>query len=224
MMKATELIEENNQKRKQLNEENLFYYEEMLVYLRLSYQKSEQATEEILTELLDHLLTAQDQGRTAEDVFGGNPKQYADEIVGELPKMLTKERFTFINIGILSFLSAGIFATSTINLVLFYFFEIGELYRVTHLPSILIEGILSILFAFLFVWVIVHYLRWTTFKKIHKVKEFFILWLLSIITLGMVVVIYLFFPDFGIAIDIPYWVLLFASLGLFLINWRLLKK
>lgn len=223
-MHVKELIEENNQKRKLLNEDNLFYYEEMLVYLRLSYQKSEQATEEILTELLDHLLTAQDQGRTAVDVFGDNPKQYADEIVGELPKMVTKERLTFISTVILSFLAAIIFANSTIRLVIFYFFGNGELYRITYLPSILIQGILSILFAFLYLWLIVQYLRWGAFKKIHQVKEFFIVWLLSTIMLGLLLAIYLFFPDFGIAINIPYWLLLFASLGLFLINWRLLKK
>lgn len=223
-MLVKELIEENNQKRKQLNEENLYYYEEMLVYIRLSYQKSEQATEEILAELLDHLLTAQEQGRTAEDVFGDNPKQYAEEIVGELPNMVTKERFTLASIGIFSFLSAVIFATSIINLVLFYFFGIVESYSQVYHLSILLQGILSTSLALLSIWVIIEYLRWAAFKKIHKVKEFFILWLMGSITLGMILVVFIFIPDFGIAINIPYWFLLISSLGLFVINWRLYKK
>ncbi|WP_117160935.1 DUF1129 family protein [Paraliobacillus sp. X-1268] len=223
-MHVKELIEENNQKRKQLNKENLYYYEEMLVYIRLSFDKSEQATEEILTELLDHLLTAQEHGRSVEDIFGDNPKQYADEIVGELPKMVTKERITFVSTGILSFLAALIFASSIIRVVLFYIFGIGEALRTTYLPSILIQGILSVLLALLFIWLCVQYLRWSAFKKIHKVKEFFILWLVGTISISTLFAVFFLIPDFGIPINIPYWVLLIASLGLFLINWRLLKK
>lgn len=78
-MNAEELIQINNEKRKELTKENKEYYEDMLVYVRLSYDKSEQETEEILTELLDHLVEAQEEGTTAKDVFGQEPKKYADE-------------------------------------------------------------------------------------------------------------------------------------------------
>lgn len=64
-MNSQELIKLNNKKREKLNEENLKYYEDMLVYLRLSFLKSEQETEELLNELLDHLLEAQEEGKTS---------------------------------------------------------------------------------------------------------------------------------------------------------------
>ena len=63
-MNAEQLAELNFEKRKELTKENLKYYEDMLLYIRLSYDKSEQETEEILSELLDHLLEAQKEGRT----------------------------------------------------------------------------------------------------------------------------------------------------------------
>ncbi|WP_347862474.1 hypothetical protein U0355_04750 [Salimicrobium sp. PL1-032A] len=58
-MQKKEMIKSNNEKRKELTEENREYYEDMLLYIRLSYSKSEQDMEEVLAELLDHLLEAQ---------------------------------------------------------------------------------------------------------------------------------------------------------------------
>lgn len=72
-MNSQELIKLNNKKREKLNEENLKYYEDMLVYLRLSFLKSEQETEELLNELLDHLLEAQEEGKDFTEVFGDDP-------------------------------------------------------------------------------------------------------------------------------------------------------
>ena len=74
-MNVKEMVELNNQRRKLLTKENLKYYEDMLVYIRLSYDKSDQEIEEVLLELLDHLLEAQKEGRTAKEVFGRNPKK-----------------------------------------------------------------------------------------------------------------------------------------------------
>jgi hypothetical protein len=61
-MTAEEMIQVNNERRKQLNEENRKYYENMLVYLRLS-SIPEKKTEELLLEMLDHLLIAQEERR-----------------------------------------------------------------------------------------------------------------------------------------------------------------
>ncbi|GMG61557.1 hypothetical protein TEHAB4_13040 [Tetragenococcus halophilus] len=90
-MDAEELVQLNNEKRKQLSQENKKYYEDMLIYIRTSYNTSDQEMEEILVELLDHLIEAQAEGKTAKDVFGKQPKKYANEILGELPKGVTKK-------------------------------------------------------------------------------------------------------------------------------------
>lgn len=74
------MIAINNERRKQLSKENRAYYEDMLVYLRTSRIPTKKS-EELLLEMLDHLLTAQEEGKTAEDVFGTEPKAYCEEIV-----------------------------------------------------------------------------------------------------------------------------------------------
>ena len=58
-MKAKQLIEENNRKREQLTPENEKYYGDMLIYIRLQLSLSEQQSEEVLMEMLDHLLDGQ---------------------------------------------------------------------------------------------------------------------------------------------------------------------
>ncbi|WMT20250.1 hypothetical protein [Parageobacillus toebii] len=62
-MNAKDLAVLNNEKRKQLNEHNRNYYEDMLVYIRSHLLLSEQQSEELLMELLDHLLEAQKHGK-----------------------------------------------------------------------------------------------------------------------------------------------------------------
>src|SRR5699024_1989404 len=160
-MKAKELIEENNEKRKQLTKENLKYYEDILVYIRLSFSKSEQETEEILSELLDHLLLAQKEGRTAKEIFGNTPKQFANNIIGELPRMVTKETVGFFTMIILYFLAASMFFSGISHLIIYYVFNIGELVREFHVGSASIKAILSIPIAFLLLCVLIYYLRWS---------------------------------------------------------------
>ena len=90
-----QLIRENNNKRKQLTKENEAYYEQLLVYIRSSFFKEERATEELLYEMLDHILLAQKDGKKAQDVFGKEPKQLADELIDTLPREKPKKIIVF---------------------------------------------------------------------------------------------------------------------------------
>ena len=90
-----QLIRENNNKRKQLTKENETYYEQLLVYIRSSFFKEERATEELLFEMLDHILLAQKDGKNAQDVFGKEPKQLADELIDTLPREKPKKIIAF---------------------------------------------------------------------------------------------------------------------------------
>lgn len=90
-----QLVKENNDKRKQLTKENETYYEQLLVYIRSSLFREERATEELLYEMLDHILLAQKDGKNAQDVFGKEPKQLADEIIDTLPKEQPKTIIAF---------------------------------------------------------------------------------------------------------------------------------
>lgn len=90
-----EMIELNNKKRDLLTPENKEYYENMLVYIRSSFFRDERASEEVLLEMLDHMLEAQKDGKSAEDVFGKTPKELAEEITQSLPKDSFKNIFEF---------------------------------------------------------------------------------------------------------------------------------
>lgn len=83
-MTVDELVKLNNEKRKLLTEENEAYYTDLVVYLRMKWRLSEQQTEEVLMEMLDHLLDAQKEGKSAAEVFGDEPLQFADSLIAEI--------------------------------------------------------------------------------------------------------------------------------------------
>lgn len=95
MLTVKNIIEQNNAKRKLLTPENEMYYENMLVFIRSNAFKNERATEEVLLEMLDHLIEAQKEGKTAQEVFGKSPEQLAEQIIESLPKESIKDMFEF---------------------------------------------------------------------------------------------------------------------------------
>lgn len=210
MNNAQDLIQLNNEKRKQLTQENLRYYEGILVYIRLSFFKSEQDIEDVLSELLDHLLEAQAEGKTAEEVFGVEAKQYADDIIGELPDMATKKRELFLTIGmgVLYFIAAGTFITGVITLGLYYVFDIGEFTRNIFVGSLIIRTLISAMLAFLLVIVIFRYIRWSCFKQINKKVEFLLMWIFGMISICIFAAVIYFVPKFSPIVEIPIYVTL----------------
>ncbi|MDA2596362.1 DUF1129 family protein [Bacillus cereus group sp. Bc061] len=79
-MTEKEMVQLNNEKRKLLTAENEAAYGDMLIYLRLISVPQKQM-EELLLEILDHLLEAQEDGKTAHDIFGEDLKAYCDELI-----------------------------------------------------------------------------------------------------------------------------------------------
>ncbi|WP_332649290.1 DUF1129 family protein [Lysinibacillus sp. 54212] len=110
-MKIKTLLQENNERRKLLNDENFIYYENLLVYIRSSFMKDDRATEELLLELLEHLIAAQQDGKRAEEVFGKKPKELADDIIATLPNERPSKIIIFVLETILQFL--GIYTVIT---------------------------------------------------------------------------------------------------------------
>ncbi|PKR78035.1 DUF1129 domain-containing protein [Halalkalibacillus sediminis] len=214
-MNAKELIEQNNTKREQLNKENLEYYENMLVYIRLQGNKSELATEEILDELLNHLLDAQAEGKTAYEVFGDAPKSYADELIGEIQPMFTKERFELFSMGIFMFAGWALLAAGILNPLLNWLLGFGSVTSTISIGYATIVSLLSVLLALAVCFAFLWYMRWSAFKKFNKILEFFILWItFMLMTGGFMAVIY-FTPSFGPSFTIPTYYL--AILGAILI-------
>ena len=56
----------------------------MLVYLRLS-NVPEHQVEELLLEILDHLIEAQAENKNAYDIFGNDLQSYCDELIALYP-------------------------------------------------------------------------------------------------------------------------------------------
>lgn len=224
MKTADLLIKENNEKRKQLNDENLKYYEDMLVYLRLSFSKSELATEEILSELLDHLLDAQAVGKSAYDVFGDEPKGYVEEIIGALTKKASKNFIGLFLIGVLIFLGVKEIFGGIIDLIFFYGFSKGSFNETIYLGTIFLNIIVILPVAFVLIYLLIIYFRWSSFKKINVILEFFLSGLWGIISVGIFMLIIYLIPEIGPSILTPIWIPIVIGSVLLLLGWYVVKK
>lgn len=98
-MNAQDMIELNNKKRELLTSENEAAYGDMLVYLRIS-NVPEQQMEELLLEILDHLIEAQAENKNAYDIFGDNLQSYCDELISALPTQTKLEKTSLIGFSI----------------------------------------------------------------------------------------------------------------------------
>ena len=85
-MKTSELVKSNATLQESLTKENNEYYGNLVIYVRaMSLFRDEKKSEELLLEVLQDILDAQNQGISAEHYFGRNPKKIADEIIKQLP-------------------------------------------------------------------------------------------------------------------------------------------
>lgn len=215
-MKAKEIIALNNEKREQLNDENLAYYEDMLMYIRLSSSKSEQQTEEILLELLEHTLAAQHEGRTVKDVFRDDLKAYCQDIIEEIPKETTKKQFKFSLMIILQFLAIMSFFNGVFSVGLYYIFDIGEKTRNFHLGTSLMIIFINLVILFLVITSLLKWIRSSLFKEKIKRKwvEFLQLWFFSTVTITVFICVIYFMPEFGPPFSIP--TVAFIGIGIIL--------
>lgn len=93
-MKIRDMVAENSKLQGTLNKENADYYGDMVVFLRTS-QIDNHKIEELLLEILDHLRQAQEDGYTADAVFGSDPITYCKELVAEIPKRSVLKHWLF---------------------------------------------------------------------------------------------------------------------------------
>jgi len=211
-MNVKELIEENNRKRELLSKENEQYYSGLLLYIRTSFNKPEQETEEILMEVLDHLLQAQEEGRTAEEVFGDDPKAYAQEIVGELPTAMPTEVIKLMFMAGFSFLGVFALTSGVLTTILSYGFNLGHTVYQFHLGSLAVGIAASLLFVYLLIYGALTYIRWSAFRKTNKVKEFIIAFFINGAVIGLFLAGLYFMPSFGLSFGFPvYWLIMIGA-------------
>ncbi|CAM3487151.1 hypothetical protein AB1399_08005 [Hydrogenibacillus schlegelii] len=207
----------NNERRLQLNEENRKYYEEMLVYLRMS-PVEQRKVEELLLEMLDHLLIAQREGRTAQDVFGDDPESYCKEVIQTLgrQRLFHFPRFAFIFSTVLyvGFLSDALFRLTVYPLLNhFYGVPVPEGFKadwfvMAALGPLWIEGMMF-------------FMRKSTFKGMGAKIGWFLL--LPVISVGGFLLWQYIFKDAVPMLPIPAWMSLAIGAALWSIH-RLVFK
>ena len=154
--------------------------------------------------------------KASEEVFGDEPKQYADEIIGELPEMLTKKRTLFITMSILYFLASYTISSGAFVLFLHYVFNIGELIREIYIGSVLIQTLILVPIAFFLSYILIQYIRWSCFKQIQKVAEFLLRCISGIVFFGMYLAVFYFVPKFSPIVEMTIYATLPLGLILFL--------
>lgn len=206
-MKAKEIIALNNEKRKQLTIENEAYYEDMLLYIRLSSTKSEQQTEEILLELLEHTLGAQEAGKTVKDVFGDDLKAYCQEVIEEIPQETKKKQFKFVLQIMCLFLAITSFFNGIVGTGLYYFFTIGSPTTTFSLGSSVVIIVIDLIILWVFITFIMKWIKSSLFKeKVNKTSkwlDFIKLWLFSCFWIILFILVHRFTPSFGPPLSIP---------------------
>lgn len=178
---VNKIIEQNNQLREKLREENKKYYEQLLVYIRsagLFYDDYE--VENLLLQILQDIISAQEDGQSAEEFFGKSPQLAADELIHNLGKSSRKEilKLAGLIFGISSFfelLSALASPDRGINLLV-----------------LIIYGLLSFLFVEI-VFFIIHKSIYTKIIR-GKVASFLFTWLICSLMIGSFILIEIFIP------------------------------
>ncbi|QKS69982.1 DUF1129 family protein [Paenalkalicoccus suaedae] len=192
-----ELAKEIDEGQKELTKENKAYFSDMVIYFRLSFTKSEEEINEVLRDLLDHLLDAQAEGRSARDVFGDNPKQYANEVMGEIPKSLTRYQVMLTGNVVAGFLGVIMLFHATFYSIAGALVEGVSTMRTYYTGTLLTQTIVGLTVLAVALVGIMGYLRWGCFKNVSKKKEFLVGGLVAVIPMVIFGLLFYFLPPFG---------------------------
>lgn len=93
-MKVKAMMKENNALREQMTPFNRSYFEDMILAMRDSHVERIRA-EELLLEAARQLLQAQSKGRNAKQLFGENPEDYFQDIMGSIPARPERSKWNY---------------------------------------------------------------------------------------------------------------------------------
>ncbi|PWA13165.1 DUF1129 domain-containing protein [Pueribacillus theae] len=214
-MDAKKLIEENNRKRELLTAENEAYYSDMLIYIRLQLTLSEQQSEEILMEMLDHLLDGQEEGKTARDIFGNDPKAFADEIIEQLPKEKKRDAITFVAGIVGNIVSWVLIIRGILLLVLSIFTEVKT---EINLFATAVSSFSIACFVIFTLWFIFRLVNNSLFnEKRNTKKDMLKAGLVGAAGMAVVLLVTTFTPKIGPSFNFSWWASLITGVVLWLI-------
>jgi len=202
-MNAKKLIEENNLKRERLTPQNEAYYSDLLLYIRLQFSLSEQQSEEVLMELLDHLLDGQKVGQTAVEIFGDDPKRFADQLIEQLPKEEKRQLIPFFGGIIATIIGWFLIIRGFLFLLLSPFTEVKTM--VYPLSSICIAFVIAGFVIFTIV-LILKLIKRSFFKeKDNTTKSSILAGVVAAFGMAVVLLVAKFMPEIGPAYDFSWW-------------------
>lgn len=221
MMEAKQLIELNNRRRTELTSENEKYYSDFLTYIRLQLFLSEQQSEEILMEILDHLIEGQNDGKSAEEIFGDDPKEFADELIEQIPKENNRNLVRFFSSIVLSLVS---YILVIRGLVIFFASFFKDVDIVVYPVKSAVISLLIIAISIGSIGPIFKIITRSLFcAKKTDVADSIKVALIAMTGMGIIVVTNLFFPTIGPNFDFSWYASLITG-GLVWGASRLLKK
>jgi DNA-binding ferritin-like protein (Dps family) len=224
MISSKQLISENNEKRKLLTKENEKYYDDILVYIRIKSKASEQESEEILMELLDHLIEGQQDGKKAADIFGDDPKGYADELISELPKETFRTRLPFFGLLAGTFILWALIGRGLFFLIVGFFTTVDTK---VYLGTVLTVTLYWLIFGILMIWFIFRCVERSLFtKKRTFLKQAIIAGIVAALgaTPGFILIFFHFLPNFGPSFSFGWLPSLVSGAFLWLITFWAKKK
>ncbi|EOR21780.1 MULTISPECIES: DUF1129 family protein [Niallia] len=216
MRSTKQLINENNEKRKLLNAENELLYEDFSLYIRTDLRVAEHESEELLMDLLDHLLEGQEDGKTATNLFGSHPRKYADELIAGLPHEKKRNVIPYVFSLVFNLLGWFSLIYGMVNLVLLKFTKVDETISLGN--SIVLLTVIMIVTAF-GVFVIFKLIRSTLFvNKKQRRRAFWKAGFFGAGSFALIMFLTRIMPDFGPEVNFEWWVYLVIGAVLVIIS------
>ena len=216
------LIEENNQKRKLLTKENEKYYDDLLVYIRLHFTISEQQSEEVLMEMLTHLIEGQNEGKTAKDIFGDDPLSYTDEIIEQIPKEKKRNIFQFVGGVIVNIVSWALMIRGIILLILSQFTEVND---ELNLFTVAVLALTIGFHVIITIWYIVKMAKKSLFNdQVSHKMNMFKGGLAAAASMAVVLLVAKFSPEIGPTFHFKWWVSILIGSILWLLHFVVKRR
>lgn len=214
MAKLNEMNFEYMKRLSKLKPENKEIYLEISHKIKKDFRLSDVKADEILSDILDHLIDAQKDEISAQEFFGYDIENYVQEVIDELPKESQRNQLIYI----------GAITSMTIAIVclIFGFFSFLKLISTGHLlkvPSIslMIALIFLLVLGPIYSYLTTHYFN----PKISKYRY------IKVILFSLVYLIpysMLTFIKIGPSVDFPAFISISVGLIAAFISYKLFKK
>src|SRR5699024_6845011 len=155
---------------------------------------SEQQTEELVMELLDHLLEAQEAGKSAEEVFGDDPKAYCNEMIAQLPKEKGKKKINYVIFLITQLIGFMAIGAGAVNFIAGCFTDTTI---TIHLGSTVLMWIIDISLVLIAVARLLYLIHQTVFSYTTKLRDGLFCCVLGVLLLFGYVFFARWIPTFG---------------------------